>query len=311
MQKNWNSLLKSQIKNKVLGERYGSFVISPLDAGMGHTLATTLRRVLLSSLQGTSVVGVRFAGVEHPFSSLSDVYEDVPQILMNLKRLKVWIEGDEEKVARIQVRGPKVVTAADIETDTSLRILDPSVYICKLGDRELEMDLHIRTGRGYVACDQENNWDLPLGVLPLDALFSPVRDVVFQVKPIRQGDELRLEIWTDGVVMPDDALAISAKIIQTQLNVFLNFRQGDETDVSQDLVELVKPSKDILEKNPFEVLELSVRATNCLESASIKTVEQLVALSEEELRKLGFGRKTLNELKDSLSEYGLYPGIKL
>jgi DNA-directed RNA polymerase subunit alpha len=310
MQKNWKALLKPTIKRKVLGERYGCFVVSPLDQGMGHTLATALRRVMLSSLQGTAVVGARIKGVEHTFSALGEVFEDVPQILMNLKRLKLWVEGDQEKVAKIKVKGPKTVTAADIENDSGLRVLDPSVHICQLSEGDLEIDLHIRTGKGYVSSEESNNWDLPLGVLPMDAIFSPVKDMVFQVKPTRQGDELRVEVWTNGVLMPDDALALAAKIVQTQMSVFINFHQGDEAEATASLQETVKPSKEVLSKPPYEVLDLSVRATNCLESASIKTIEQLVLLSEQELLKLGFGRKTINELKDSLSEYGLYPGMK-
>lgn len=318
MQSNWKALVKPQfIEKEDVTPVFGRFVAKPLERGFGTTLGNALRRVLLSSLQGAAVVGLKIEGVEHEFSTVADVAEDVTEIVLNLKALGVWLDGETEKVATIDVAGPKVVTGADIECDGSLRVLDPDQVICTVGaGGRFKAELHIRTGKGYVTSETIKEAGLPVGVIPLDAVFSPVRRVSFSVAETRVGqrsdfNKLVLEVSTNGAVSPEDALAYSAKILKDQVSVFINFQEADEEAPVAETVTVDARVNESLYKSVDE-LELSVRAANCLENAGIRYIGELVMRSESEMLKTkNFGRKTLNEIKDILAEMGLHLGMKI
>jgi DNA-directed RNA polymerase subunit alpha len=318
MQSNWKALVKPQfIEKEDVSPLFGRFIAKPLERGFGTTLGNALRRVLLSSLQGAAVVGLKIEGVEHEFSTVPDVAEDVTEIVLNLKALGVWLDGENEKVATIDVVGPKVVTGADIEADGSLRILDPDQVICTVGaGGRFKAELHVRTGKGYVTSELIKETGLPVGVIPLDAVFSPVRRVSFSVTETRVGqrsdyNKLMIEVSTNGAVSPEDALAYSAKILKDQISVFINFQEADEETPVAEAVTVDARVNESLYKSVDE-LELSVRAANCLENAGIRYIGELVMRSESEMLKTkNFGRKTLNEIKDILAEMGLHLGMKI
>jgi len=318
MQSNWKALVKPQfIEKEDVTPVFGRFIAKPLERGFGTTLGNALRRVLLSSLQGAAVVGLKIEGVEHEFSTVADVAEDVTEIVLNLKALGVWLDGESEKIATIDVTGPKVVTGADIQGDGSLRILDPEQVICTVGaGGRFKAELHIRTGKGYVTSDSIKELGLPVGVIPMDAVFSPVRRVSFSVAETRVGqrsdfNKLVLEVSTNGAVSPEDALAYSAKILKDQVSVFINFQEADEEAPVAETVTVDARVNESLYKSVDE-LELSVRAANCLENAGIRYIGELVMRSESEMLKTkNFGRKTLNEIKDILAEMGLHLGMKI
>jgi len=318
MQSNWKALVKPQfIEREDVTPVFGRFIAKPLERGFGTTLGNALRRVLLSSLQGAAVVGLKIEGVEHEFSTVPDVAEDVTEIVLNLKALGVWLDGESEKVAVIDVVGPKVVTGADIQADGSLRVLDPDHVICTVGSGgKFRAELHIRTGKGYVTSESIKEMGLPVGVIPLDAVYSPVRRVSFSVAETRVGqrsdyNKLVIEVSTNGAVTPEDALAYSAKILKEQVSVFINFQEADEEAPVAEAVTVDARVNESLYKSVDE-LELSVRAANCLENAGIRYIGELVMRSETEMLKTkNFGRKTLNEIKDILAEMGLHLGMKI
>jgi len=318
MQSNWKALVKPQfIEREDVSPVFGRFIAKPLERGFGTTLGNALRRVLLSSLQGAAVVGLKIEGVEHEFSTVPDVAEDVTEIVLNLKALGVWLDGETEKVATIDVAGPKVVTGSDIEGDGSLRVLDPDQVICTVGaGGRFKAELHVRAGKGYVTSDSIKEAGLPVGVIPLDAVFSPVRRVSFSVAETRVGqrsdfNKLVIEVSTNGAVSPEDALAYSAKILKDQVSVFINFQEADEDSPVAETVTVDARVNESLYKSVDE-LELSVRAANCLENAGIRYIGELVMRSESEMLKTkNFGRKTLNEIKDILAEMGLHLGMKI
>jgi DNA-directed RNA polymerase subunit alpha len=318
MQSNWKALVKPQfIEKEDVTPVFGRFIAKPLERGFGTTLGNALRRVLLSSLQGAAVVGLKIEGVEHEFSTVADVAEDVTEIVLNLKALGVWLDGETEKTAIIDVTGPKVVTGADIQCDGSLRILDPEQVICTVGaGGRFKAELHIRTGKGYVTSESIKELGLAVGVIPMDAVFSPVRRVSFSVAETRVGqrsdfNKLVIEVSTNGAVTPEDALAYSAKILKDQVSVFINFQEADEEAPVAETVTVDARVNESLYKSVDE-LELSVRAANCLENAGIRYIGELVIRSESEMLKTkNFGRKTLNEIKDILAEMGLHLGMKI
>jgi DNA-directed RNA polymerase subunit alpha len=318
MQSNWKALIRPQgVETEEQSPGFGRFVAKPLERGFGTTLGNALRRVLLSSLQGAAVVGLKIEGVEHEFSSIPDVSEDVTEIVLNLKALGVWLDGENEKSAVIDVVGPKVVRGSDIQSDGSLRVLDPDHIICSVGEGgRFKAEIIVRTGKGYVTSDRIKSEGLPAGVIALDAVFSPVKRVTFEVSETRVGDrsdynKLELEIQTNGAVSPEDALAYGAKILKEQLSVFINFQEADEEALVQEAPAVDARVNENLYKAVDE-LELSVRAANCLENAGIRYLGELVVKSEAEMLKTkNFGRKTLNEIKDILAELGLHLGMKL
>lgn len=317
MQNNWKALLKPQfIEKEDISPLFGRFIAKPLERGYGITLGNALRRVLLSSLQGAAVVGLKIEGIEHEFSTIPDISEDVTEIVLNLKALDVWLDVEGEKTATIDVVGPKVVTGADIVSDGSVRVLNPSHVICTVAaGGKFKAEIVIRSGKGYLTSDLIKD-SLPVNVIPIDAVFSPVKKVSFSVSDTRVGqrsdfNKLVLEVTTNGAVTSEDALAYAAKILKDQLSVFINFQEIDDEVQTTETVQIDARLNENLYKSVDE-LELSVRAANCLENAGIRYIGELVIKSESEMLKTkNFGRKTLNEIKDLLSEMGLHLGMKI
>jgi DNA-directed RNA polymerase subunit alpha len=317
--KNWRDLIKPRgltIDQESLSNTYGKFVAEPLERGFGITLGNTLRRVLLSSLQGAAITSVKIEGVEHEFMTIPEVAEDVTDIILNLKEVLLQIHTNEVKTIRIEADGPKEIKAGDIIADGQVEVLNPGHHILTISEGgRVRMEMTARRGRSYVSADKNKVPGAPLGTIPIDALFSPIRKVNYQVTNARVGqqtdyDKLTLEVWTDGSVTPADAVAFAAKIMKEQLSIFINF---DETE---EPVEEVKPVEEHkLNENLFrsvDELELSVRSANCLQNANIKTIGDLVQKTEAEMLKTkNFGRKSLKEIKEILAEMGLSLGMKL
>jgi DNA-directed RNA polymerase subunit alpha len=316
MQANWKSLVRPEyIEKEEISDVFGRFVAKPLERGFGTTLGNALRRVMLSSLQGAAIVGVKIEGVKHEFSSIPDVSEDVAEIILNLKSLSVWLDGESDKTIVIDVAGPKVVTGADFVSDASFRVLDPEHVICTVGaGGRFQAEIFVSTGKGYLPSEAQSG--LPVGAIAVDASFSPVKKVSFSVSETRVGqnsdfNKLVIEVQTNGAVSPEDALAYSAKIVKDQMSVFINFQEADEDYAPAETVVIDARMNDILYKSVDE-LELSVRAANCLENAGIRFIGDLVMKTEMDMLKTkNFGRKTLNEIRDILSEMGLHLGMKI
>jgi len=317
--KNWRDLIKPRgltIDQESLSNTYGKFVAEPLERGFGITLGNALRRVLLSSLQGAAITSIKVEGVEHEFMTIPEVAEDVTDIILNLKEVLLQIHTNEVKTIRIEADGPKEIKAGDIIADGQVEVLNPGHHILTISEGgRVRMEMTARRGRSYVPADKNKVPGAPLGTIPIDALFSPIRKVNYQVTNARVGqqtdyDKLTLEVWTDGSVTPADAVAFAAKIVKEQLSIFINF---DETE---EPVEEVKPVEEHkLNENLFrsvDELELSVRSANCLQNANIKTIGDLVQKTEAEMLKTkNFGRKSLKEIKEILAEMGLSLGMKL
>jgi DNA-directed RNA polymerase subunit alpha len=315
----WRELIKPkrlEVDEKSLTPTFGKFFGEPFERGYGTTIGNAIRRVLLSSLQGAAIVALRVRGVLHEFSTVPGVTEDVTDIVLNLKEVRVKLhDGATEETARIQARGPKEVTASDIQAGPRVEILNPHQHIATLAkDAELDMELVIRVGRGYVPAERNKREEDPAGTIPIDAIFSPITKVNFTVTNARVGqrtdyDRLVLEVHTDGSVRPEDAVAYAAKIFQQQLSIFVNFEEeptaveGEERREALHNENLYRPVDD---------LELSVRSANCLQNADIKYIGELVQRTEQEMLKTkNFGRKSLNEIKEILHEMGLSLGMKL
>ena len=317
--KNWRDLIKPrrmEIDAESLSQTYGKFVAEPLERGFGTTLGNSLRRVLLSSLQGAAITSVKIEGVEHEFTTVPEVTEDVTDIVLNLKEVLLRMHTNEQKTLRIEVEGPKEVRAGDIIADDQVEILNPGHLICTLSEGgKLRMEMTCRRGRGYVPAVNNKNPGDPIGTIPIDALFSPVRKVNYQVTNARVGqvtdyDKLSLEVWTDGSVTPQDSVAYAAKIIKEQLTVFINFDETEEPVIAETPKEEAKLNENLFRS--VDELELSVRSANCLQQANIKTIGDLVQRTEAEMLKTkNFGRKSLKEIKEILAEMGLSLGMKL
>ncbi len=317
MQNNWKALLKPQfIEKEDISPLFGRFIAKPLERGFGITLGNALRRVLLSSLQGAAVVGLKIEGIDHEFSTIQDISEDITEIVLNLKSLDVWLDVEGEKTATFDVTGPRVVTGADLNSDGSVRVLNPDHVICTVaaGGR-FKAEILIRSGKGYITSDLIKE-SLPVSMIPIDAVFSPVKKVSFSVTDTRVGqrsdfNKLTLEVNTNGAVTSEDAVAYAAKILKDQLSIFINFQEIDDDMQATESVQMDARLNENLYKSVDE-LELSVRAANCLENAGIRYIGELVIKSESEMLKTkNFGRKTLNEIKDLLSEMGLHLGMKI
>jgi DNA-directed RNA polymerase subunit alpha len=319
MTKNWRDLIKPRglhVDQDHLTDTYGKFVAEPLERGFGITLGNGLRRVLLSSLQGAAITSIRVEGVEHEFTTISGVAEDVTDLILNLKEVLLRLHTQEEKTIRIEVEGPKEVKAGDIIVDQDVEVLNPGHHLFTISEgSRVRIEMTCRRGRGYVPAERNKVPGAPIGVIPIDSLFSPIKKVNYQVTNARVGqvtdyDRLALEVWTNGSVSPADAVAYAAKIVKEQLAIFINF---DETEEPM-AIEAPK-SEEKLNENLFrsvDELELSVRSANCLQNANIKTIGDLVQKSEAEMLKTkNFGRKSLKEIKEILAEMGLALGMKL
>jgi DNA-directed RNA polymerase subunit alpha len=319
IQENWTTLIRPkmiEVDRGSLTPNYGRFVARPLERGFGHTIGNGLRRILLSSLQGCAVTCVKFDGVLHEFSALSDVTEDMADIILNLKGVRLRIEGHSQKNIVIDKKGPCELTAADLAVDSSIQVLNPTHHIATLGkDAHIRGEIVVRWGRGYSSAEQNKQENSPIGTISVDSVFSPVTRVNYSVANSRVGrytdyDKLQMDLWTDGSLSPEQALAYAAKILKDQVSIFINFDEGVEIVESKR-----DPTKSDVNENLFksvEELELSVRSANCLQNANIRYIYELVQKTEAEmLRTKNFGRKSLNEIKDILLEMGLGLGMKM
>ena len=289
---------------------YGKFVVEPLERGYGTTLGNCMRRILLSSLPGAAITSVKIDGILHEFSTIPGVKEDVTEFILNLKRLAVRINGDENKRAIINAVGPKEVTAADIIVDADTEIFNPDLHIATLADNAtLVMEMNLTSGRGYVPAEQNKKENTPIAEIPVDSIFTPVKKVNFTVDNTRVGqvtdfDKLTLELWTDGSITPEEGVSIGAKIMQEHLNLFIGL--GSDVDEMEFMIEKDEDRKVKALEMTIEDLELSVRSFNCLKRASINTVEELTQRSEEDMMKVrNLGMKSLVEVKNKLAELGL------
>ncbi|MFT4571336.1 MAG: DNA-directed RNA polymerase subunit alpha [Candidatus Binatia bacterium] len=314
---NWKDLIRPKLEVRELGEKFGKLELEPFERGYGTTIGNALRRVLLSSLKGAAITAVNIEGVLHEFSTIDGVTEDVTDIVLNLKEVRLRIHEGHRHTGRLEVKGERVVTAGDIDFGPHVDVLNPERHIATLGpDGELKMDIVAKRGSGYVPGDRNREEDAPVGTISVDSAFSPVRRVNFVVSSARVGqrtdyDKLSLELVTDGSIRPDDAVAIAARILQDQLHVFVNF-DVDELEAQEPVAET---AEEALDENLFrcvDELDLSVRSANCLQNADLKYVGELVQKTESEMLKTkNFGRKSLLEIKELLVEMGLQLGMRL
>lgn len=318
LEKNWRDLIKPKaldVDKESLTHGYGKFIAKPLERGFGLTLGNSLRRVLLSSLQGSAITAVKIDGVVHEFTPIHDVKEDVAEIILNLKEVRFRLHAEQVTVV-IDKTGPCEVKASDILGSEHVQVLNPDQTIATLGKGgKLRAEIQVARGRGYRAAENNKAEDMPVGWIPVDSFFSPIRRVNYSVTQSRVGqrtdfDKLTLEVWTDGSVQPEDAVSLGSKILKDQLSVFLNFEEEPEP-VAQAKEEGGSQFNPNLYRS-VEELELSVRSANCLQNANIKYIYELVQKTEAEMLKTkNFGRKSLNEIKDILGEMGLSLGMKL
>jgi DNA-directed RNA polymerase subunit alpha len=319
MYKNWRDLIKPkrlQVETETMTDSYCRFFAEPFERGFATTLGNSLRRALLSSLQGAALTSVRIKGVLHEFSTVPGVTEDVTDIILNLKGVLLKVHGNESRNVRIVKKGGGVITAGDIITDSHVEIINRSHHIATCSkEADVEMDMVVAMGKGYEPAERNRDENAPVGTIPIDAIFSPVKKVNFTVTNARVGqitnyDKLMLEVTTDGSVRPDDAVAYASKIIKDQLQIFINFDEEIEP-VEEAVGEEGRKINENLYRTVDE-LELSVRSANCLKNANIRLIGDLVQRSEAEMLKTqNFGRKSLNEIKDILSDMGLTLGMKL
>ncbi|MDD2557841.1 MAG: DNA-directed RNA polymerase subunit alpha [Desulfuromonadaceae bacterium] len=319
MYKNWRDLIKPKqllVDSRTLTERYGKFTAEPFERGFGTTVGNSLRRILLSSLQGAAITSVRIKGVLHEFTTIPGVTEDVTDIILNLKSVLVRLEGDESRNIRIVKKGAGEITAGDIICDSNVVILNPEHHIATcIKEADVEMDLVVTMGKGYVTADKNRDEKAPVGTIAIDAIYSPITKVSYAVTNARVGqitdyDKLTLEVWTDGSVKPEDSIAYAAKILKEHLQMFINFDEEQIPEEEPEEEETHKINENLYRS--VEELELSVRSANCLKNVEISLIGDLVQKTEAEMLKTqNFGRKSLNEIKDILAEMGLTLGMKL
>jgi DNA-directed RNA polymerase subunit alpha len=319
MHRNWQSLIKPKrlvSQEETLNDFYGKFVAEPLERGFGATIGNALRRILLSSIQGAAITSVRIKGVLHEFSTVPGVREDVTDIILNLKEVRLKLFSESAETIRVKAKDSGVLKAGDIITSNNVAILNPDQHIATLSkDADLDMEMVVRHGKGYIPAERNKDDLQPVGTVPIDAIFSPIRKVNYTVTHARVGqvtdyDSLTLEVWTDGSVRPDDAIAYAARILQDQLTIFINFEEEPIVMGPEQVEEKPRFNENLYRS--IEELELSVRSSNCLKNASIKYIWELVQKTEAEMLKTkNFGRKSLNEIKEILTEMGLSLGMKL
>ena len=317
--RNWRELIRPrrlEVEADTLTSTYGRFHCEPLERGFGTTLGNALRRVLLSSLQGAAITAVKVEGALHEFTTVSDVVEDVTDIILNLKEVVLKSATVKTYQVRLEKEGPGPVFAKDIQLTDGLSVLNPDHLIATLDKKgPVQMELTVNVGRGYVPAEKNKTPTMSIGTIPIDALFSPIRKVNYTVTNARVGqvtdyDKLTLEVWTNGAVKPQDAVAFAAKILKEQLTIFINFEETDETAYQQSQGE-----EEPLNENLFrsvDELELSVRSANCLQNANITLIGELVQRTEQDMLKTkNFGRKSLKEIKEILANMGLQLGMKI
>ena len=307
-----------EVEKETLTPFYGKFIAEPFERGLGITIGNSLRRILISSLQGAAITSVKIDGVLHEFSAIPGVKEDITEIILNLKEVRLKLHTEGPKTIRVKTEGPKVLKAGDILTGDAVEILNPEHYISTLTrDGKLSIEMVVKMGRGYVPAERNKEEGQPIGTIPIDAIFSPIKKVNYNVTNARVGqitdyDKLTLEVWTDGSLSPEEAVAHSAKILKNQLSIFITFEEEEETEmaISGEQDEIEKLNENLFRS--VDELELSVRSANCLKHANIKLIGDLVQKTEAEiLATKNFGRKSLNEIKEILGEMGLSLGMKL
>ncbi len=319
MYMNWHKMIKPEKVEVSSKTTYGKFVCEPLERGFGITIGNSLRRIILSSLYGAAIVSVKFDTVMHEFSVIPGVLEDVSEIILNLKEVRFKVSDPEPKTVRLAVKGEGEVTAGDIISDDGkTEVLNPNLHIASLTkDAVLKMTMTVKVDKGYSLSESNKDEDAPVGTIPIDAVFSPIKRVNYVVGNARVGqrtdyDKLTLEVWTDGSILPEDAVAYAAKILKEQMTIFINFDEAVEPldELKADRIQKQKFNENLYRN--VEELELSVRSANCLKNANIIKIYQLVNKTEAEMLKTkNFGRKSLNEIKEVLSEMGLSLGMKL
>lgn len=317
MYMNWRELIKPErVEVSASSKTYGKFVCEPLERGFGITIGNALRRILLSSIHGASIVSVKIDNIMHEFSAIPGVLEDVSEIILNLKEVRLRMSDSSPRVIRLEASEEGAVKAGDIVNDGGVEILNPEHHIATLSkDGNLKMTMTVKVGKGYVPAEMNKEENAPIGTIPIDAVFSPIRRVNYVVGNARVGqrtdyDKLTLEVWTDGSVLPEDATAYAAKILKEQMNVFITFDEEPEPE-PEEPEEQEEPLNENLYRS-VEELELSVRSANCLKNADIGFIGELVQRSEQEMLKTkNFGRKSLNEIKEVLTEMGLTLGMSL
>jgi DNA-directed RNA polymerase subunit alpha len=299
-----------------LTDRYGRFSAQPFERGFGTTIGNSLRRALLSSIEGSAITAVRIEGVLHEFSSIPGVVEDATDIILNLKRIPFKLYGAGPKTLRVTRSEPGEMLSGEIEVDNEVEILDPNIHIATVSEGgSLSIEMRLKRGRGYVSAERNFDEDLAVGYIPIDAVHSPIKKVNYAVEAARLGqdtdyDKLTMEVWTNGSVSPETAVGLAAKLIKDHMSIFINFEEGPEDIHVDDQAPPPAPYNEHLDRSVDE-LELSVRSYNCLKNADIKTIRDLVQRSEGEMLKTkNFGRKSLNEIKEILSEMGLGLGMK-
>ena len=304
------------VDGESLTEKYGKFSAQPFERGFGTTIGNALRRTLLSSIEGAAVTAVRIEGVLHEFQSITGIVEDATDIILNLKQVPFKLNGDGPKALYLRSDVAGVITSSMIEADGDVEILDKDVYICTISEGgKIDMEMRLKRGRGYVSADKNFDGDLGLGFIPVDSVHSPVRKVNYLVEAARLGqitdyDKLTLEIWTNGTILPADALGLSAKLLKDHMTIFINFEEEMEAGGS-DGVDGPQIRNENLNRS-VEELELSVRSYNCLKNANIATIGELIQKTEAEMLKTkNFGRKSLNEIKEILAQMGLSLGMKI
>jgi len=319
MYMNWQEMIRPEKVQVTSKPTYGKFVCEPLERGFGITIGNSLRRIILSSLYGSAIVAVKFDTVMHEFSVIPGVLEDVSEIILNLKEVRFKVVHAEPKTVHINVEGEGKVTAGDIISDDGrCEVLNLDTHIATLSkNAKLDITLTVKAGKGYSLSEANKDEDAPLGTIPVDAVFSPIKRVNYVVGNARVGqktdyDKLTLEVWTDGSILPEDAVAYAAKILKEQLTIFINFDEKIEPEAEKKVDELQEPQFNENLYRSVDELELSVRSANCLKNADILKIYQLVSRTEAEMLKTkNFGRKSLNEIKEVLSEMGLSLGMKL
>jgi len=321
MQKSWKDLIRPkrlEVEKETVTPFYGKFTAEPFERGFGITIGNSLRRILLSSLQGAAITSVKIDGVLHEFSTIPGVKEDITEIVLNLKEVRLKLHTEGPKTIRVKAEGPKVLKAGDILTGDAVEILNPDHYLATLSrDGKLSMEMVVKVGRGYVSAERNKEETQPIGTIPMDAIFSPIKKVNYTVTNARVGqitdyDKLTLEVWTDGSLNPEEAVAHAAKILKDQLLIFITFEEEEEAEMSYPEDEEEKETFNENLLRSVDELELSVRSANCLKHANIKLIGDLVQKTEAEiLATKNFGRKSLNEIKEILAEMGLSLGMKL
>lgn len=317
MYMNWRELIKpKRVEITTATQSYGKFVCEPLERGFGTTIGNAIRRILLSSIHGAAIVSAKIDGVMQEFAAIPGMLEDVSELLLNLKEVRLQMSDPEARVLRLEASKEGEVKAGDIITDGGVEILNPEHHIATLTkDVDLKMTMTVKVGKGYAPAEMNQGENDPVGTIPVDAVFSPIRRVNYVVGNARVGqrtdyDKLTLEVWTDGSVVPEDAVAYAAKILKEQISIFINFDEEPEPE-PQEPEEKEEPMNENLYRS-VEELELSVRSANCLKNANIGHIGELVQRTEQEMLKTkNFGRKSLNEIKEVLGEMGLALGMKL